>query len=60
MVMNQMLRLIKQLSGRVSSSMYASVSNQQDAARIAFLRQLEREMKEKEAVGHRDRYHVPT
>lgn len=46
-----MLRLIKQLSGRVSSSMYASVSNQQDAARIAFLRQLEREIKEKEGRG---------
>ncbi|MFD2680140.1 exonuclease domain-containing protein [Bacillus seohaeanensis] len=45
MIFNQMVHFVKQLSGRLSPSMYASVANQNDAASIAFLRQLRRDIK---------------
>lgn len=43
--MNPMIRFIKQLSGKLSPSMYTSMAHQTDAASIAFLRQLQRDMK---------------
>lgn len=48
--MNQMLHFVKQLSGRLGPGMYSSVSNQADAASIAFLRQLQREIKAEDVL----------
>lgn len=50
MVMNQMFHFMKQLSGRLSPNVYASVQDQTNAAQIAFLRQLQRELKKEEVL----------
>ncbi|MEH6947616.1 exonuclease domain-containing protein [Bacillus sp. JJ634] len=50
MIMNQMVRFVKQLSGKLSPSMYSSVEHQTDAASIAFLRQLQRDIKAKDVL----------
>ncbi len=42
---NQVVQFMKQLSGKLSPSFFSSVSTQNNAANIAFLRQLQREMK---------------
>ncbi|WP_102348358.1 exonuclease domain-containing protein [Bacillus sp. Marseille-P3661] len=49
--MNNMISFIKQLSGRLSPSLYTSIGNQTDAASIAFLRQLQRELKREDVLG---------
>jgi len=48
--MNPMVRFIKQLSGKLSPSMYTSVAHQTDPASIAFLRQLQRDVKAKDVL----------
>jgi len=53
MLMNQMFHFVKQLSGRLSPSIYTSVANQADAASVAFLRQLQREIKAEDVL------HIP-
>lgn len=50
MNMNQMVHFVKQLSGRLSPSMYTSMANQTDAASIAFLRQLQKEIKAEDVL----------
>lgn len=50
MNMNQIVQLVKQLTGRLSPSLYSSVVNQNDAASIAFLRQLQREIKSEDVL----------
>ncbi|USK62032.1 3'-5' exoribonuclease [Peribacillus asahii] len=48
--MNPMIRFVKQLSGKLSPSMYTSMAHQTDAASIAFLRQLQRDIKAKDVL----------
>lgn len=47
---NQMVQFIKQLSGKLNPSLFTSVANQSNAANIAFLRQLQREMKAEDVL----------
>ncbi|MFB5283154.1 exonuclease domain-containing protein [Peribacillus sp. Hz7] len=49
-MMNPMIRFVKQLSGKLSPSMYTSVAHQTDPASIAFLRQLQRDVKAKDVL----------
>lgn len=48
--MNPMFQILKNISGRLSPSVYSSVSNQNDAANLAFVRQLQKELKQKEVL----------
>ena len=50
MGINNMVRFVKQLSSRLSPNMYTSLSNQTDAASIAFLRQMQRELKREDVL----------
>ena len=50
MIMNNMLRFVKQLSGRLSPSMYTSMAHQTDPASIAFLRQMQRDAKAQDVL----------
>ncbi|OIJ16794.1 DNA polymerase III subunit epsilon [Anaerobacillus alkalilacustris] len=50
MNMNQMFQYLKQLSGKVSPNMYASVMNQNTASNIAFVRQLQRDLKKQDIL----------
>ncbi|MFB6468278.1 exonuclease domain-containing protein [Cytobacillus sp. Hz8] len=50
MDMSQMIHFVKQLSGRLNPSMYTSVANQTDAASIAFLRQLQKEIRKEDVL----------
>jgi len=45
-----MVQFVKQLSGRINSNIYSSLSSQTDPASIAFLRQLQREMKKENVL----------
>ncbi len=45
MGINNMVQFVKQLSGRLNPNMYTSIANQTDAASIAFLRRMQRELK---------------
>ncbi|MBP1941107.1 exonuclease domain-containing protein [Cytobacillus luteolus] len=47
---NQVVQFMKQLSGMLHPSLFASVSNQNNAANIAFLRQLQRELKAEDVL----------
>ena len=49
--MNQMIQMMKQLSGRLSSNIYTSVHNQNSASQIAFLRQMQRELKKEDVLN---------
>ncbi|WP_353738253.1 exonuclease domain-containing protein [Peribacillus asahii] len=49
-MMNPMIRFVKQLSGKLSTNMYTSMAHQTDAASIAFLRQLQRDIKAKDVL----------
>ncbi|SER36068.1 DNA polymerase-3 subunit epsilon [Gracilibacillus ureilyticus] len=49
MVMNQMLKFIKQMSGYGND--VASISNQTDAGKIAYMRNLQRELKKKDVLN---------
>ncbi len=44
-MVNQMIQFMKQMSGRLSPNVYSSMQNQSSASQIAFLRQLQRELK---------------
>jgi DNA polymerase III subunit epsilon len=50
MGMNDMIRFFKQMSGRLGSNIYAGVQGQTSAQHISFLRQLQKEMKEKNSL----------
>jgi DNA polymerase III subunit epsilon len=51
MVMNQMLQFIKQMSGKVYGSDVPSISNQTDARKIAYMRDLQRELRKKDVLN---------
>lgn len=53
MIMHQMFHFIKQLSGRLNPSLYSSLPSQSNAASIAFLRQLQREIRAEDVL------HIP-
>ncbi|MBU9713395.1 exonuclease domain-containing protein [Evansella tamaricis] len=48
--MNPMVQFLKQLTDRISPSTYTSVMNQSDAKQIAYIRQLQREMKKEDTL----------
>lgn len=50
MNMNQMFQYLKQLSGKVSPNMYTSVMNQSNASNVAFVRQLQRDLKKQDVL----------
>ncbi|MGO4890033.1 exonuclease domain-containing protein [Anaerobacillus sp. MEB173] len=50
MVMNHMVQLMKQLSGKIGSNVYTAVQGQTGAAQVAFLRQLQREIKKENVL----------
>ncbi|MBD8071512.1 exonuclease domain-containing protein [Bacillus sp. PS06] len=50
MGINNMVQFVKQLSGRMTPNMYASVASRTDAASIAYLRQLQRELKREDVL----------
>lgn len=51
MLMNQMIRFMKQISGRVGSNIYASVQDPSNPQHIHFLRQLQKEMKKENSLN---------
>lgn len=51
MVMNEMLQFVKQLSGRINNNIYTSSTKQTDPTKIAYLRELQRELKNKNALA---------
>lgn len=50
MVMNSMVQLVKQLSGKLSPSIYTSMQQQSAAARLSHLRQIQRELKQEDVL----------
>jgi DNA polymerase III subunit epsilon len=50
MIMDGMLRFVKELSGRLGPNLYTSVAHQTDAASIAFLRQMQRDAKAQDVL----------
>ena len=50
MGMNEMIQFFKQISGKLSPTIYAGVQGQSTPQQIAFLRQLQREMKQKSTL----------
>jgi DNA polymerase III subunit epsilon len=50
MGMNDMIQFIRQMSGKLGSNIYAGVQGQTSPQHISFLRQLQREMKEKNSL----------
>ena len=47
MGMNDMIQFFRQMSGKLSSNIYAGVQGQDNPQQISFIRQLQKEMKEK-------------
>jgi DNA polymerase III subunit epsilon len=47
MAMNEMLQFFRQMSGKLGSSIYAGVQGQTNPQHIAFIRELQKEMKQK-------------
>lgn len=50
MIMNHMVQFMKQLSGKISPAVYTVVQGQTGAAQVAFLRQLQRELKKEQVL----------
>ncbi|MRH43805.1 3'-5' exonuclease [Aquibacillus halophilus] len=50
MVMNQMLQFVKQMSGKLNSNVYTGLPNHTDASKMAYLRNLQRELKNKDVL----------
>lgn len=50
MAMNDMIRFVRQMSGRLGSNIYAGVQSQSNPQQISFLRQLQKEIKEKNSL----------
>ncbi|WP_160723859.1 exonuclease domain-containing protein [Bacillus sp. USDA818B3_A] len=50
MRMNEMIQFFRQLSGKVNSNLYASLPNQSSMQQMAFLREIQREMKQKNSL----------
>jgi DNA polymerase III subunit epsilon len=52
MGMNDMIRFVRQMSGQLGSSIYAGMQPQSNPQQISFLRQLQKEMKEKNSLDY--------
>ncbi|PLS03256.1 exonuclease domain-containing protein [Neobacillus cucumis] len=50
MRMNEMIQFFRQLSGKLNSNLYASLPNQTSLQQMAFLREIQREMKQKNSL----------
>jgi DNA polymerase III subunit epsilon len=50
MGMNDMIRFLRQMSGRLGSSIYAGIQPQSNPQQISFLRQLQKEMREENSL----------
>ncbi|MEH7095429.1 exonuclease domain-containing protein [Neobacillus vireti] len=50
MRINNMIQFFRQLSGRANSNLFASLPNQSSLQQMAFLREIQREMKEKNSL----------
>ncbi|WP_026571723.1 MULTISPECIES: exonuclease domain-containing protein [Sediminibacillus] len=50
MIMDQMIQFVKQMSGKFGVSPYATLPNQSDPGKIAYMRELQRELKNKEVL----------
>lgn len=50
MRMNNMIQFFRQISGRANSNLFASLPNQSSLQQMAFLREIQREMKEKNSL----------
>ncbi len=50
MVMNSMVQLMKQLSGKLSPTIYTSLQQQSGAERLSHLRQIQRELKKEDVL----------
>ena len=50
MGMNDMIRFVRHMSGKLGSNIYAGVQSQSNPQQISFLRQLQKEMKEKNSL----------
>lgn len=50
MNMNEMMQFIKQIPGKLGSNKYTSVSNQMDPRNVAYLRQLQREIRKQDVM----------
>ncbi|MDQ0255103.1 DNA polymerase-3 subunit epsilon [Evansella vedderi] len=48
--MNPMIHFIKQLSGKIGPNLYTSVLSQRDAGQVAYIRQLQRELKKENVL----------
>lgn len=48
--MNEMIQFFRQISGKLSSNIYAGIGGQSTPQHIAFLRELEKEMKQKNSL----------
>lgn len=50
MRMNPLIQFMKQVQGKINSSVYASLQGQSSPQHVAFLRQLEKELKVEESL----------
>ncbi|WP_186576801.1 exonuclease domain-containing protein [Aquibacillus kalidii] len=50
MVMDQMIQFMKQMSGKLNSNVYTSLPSQSDPSKIAYIRNLQRELKNKDTL----------
>ncbi|MBP3952738.1 exonuclease domain-containing protein [Bacillus suaedae] len=50
MIMNNMVQLVKQLSGKLSPNVYTSLQQKSGAARLSQLRQIQRELKQEDIL----------
>ncbi|SDJ82780.1 exonuclease domain-containing protein [Sediminibacillus albus] len=50
MIVDQMIQFVKQMSGKLNAGPYTSLSNQTDPGKIAYMRELQREMKRKDIL----------
>ncbi|QTM98893.1 3'-5' exonuclease [Sediminibacillus dalangtanensis] len=50
MIMDQMIQFVKQMSGKLGASPYAALPNQTDPGKMAYMRELQRELKNKDVL----------
>ncbi|RXJ04201.1 3'-5' exonuclease [Anaerobacillus alkaliphilus] len=48
--MNQMMQFLRQIPGKLGGNSYSSIANQNDPSNVAFLRQLQREIKKQDVL----------
>ena len=50
MKMNEMIQFFRQISGKVNSNLYASLQEPSSLQQMAFVRELQRELKQKNSL----------